>query len=266
MSKVIIGKGVDRKVLDIPEATPAGASQEDVDAALAAHVAAVDPHAGYQRESEKGQGDGYASLDGNAWVPPEQLGDNTPTGKTVLLGDQTWAHRTQYNQSTAAQGAVTSGNGLAADTYVAGSNISAIPSGALKVGSRYHLVANLVKGGFGTAGLVVNVRLGTLGTTGDTARATLTFTAQTAVADEGTLELWVTFRAVGATAVIQAVGQLRHRLTTTGLTNAGAVATQIATSAAFDVTGVTVMGISLNAGANGAVQMQLVQARLENLS
>jgi hypothetical protein len=39
---------------------------------LAAHVAAADPHTGYQRESEKGEQNGYAALDANTRVPTAQ--------------------------------------------------------------------------------------------------------------------------------------------------------------------------------------------------
>ena len=41
--------------------------------ALAAHVAAADPHTGYQRESEKGVANGYASLDSGILVPDAQI-------------------------------------------------------------------------------------------------------------------------------------------------------------------------------------------------
>jgi hypothetical protein len=43
------------------------------DAGLAAHVAASDPHTQYQKESEKGQASGYASLDGSGLVPDAQI-------------------------------------------------------------------------------------------------------------------------------------------------------------------------------------------------
>lgn len=41
--------------------------------AVAAHAAAADPHAGYQRESEKGVANGYASLGADGKVPSAQL-------------------------------------------------------------------------------------------------------------------------------------------------------------------------------------------------
>lgn len=46
---------------------------QDAAALLAAHTAAADPHTGYQRESEKGVANGYASLDGDGLVPESQL-------------------------------------------------------------------------------------------------------------------------------------------------------------------------------------------------
>jgi hypothetical protein len=54
----------------------------------AAHVAAADPHTGYQKESEKAAANGYASLDATTKVPFAQL----PTGaaaSTVAIGDHT---------------------------------------------------------------------------------------------------------------------------------------------------------------------------------
>lgn len=42
-------------------------------AAVAGHAAAGDPHTGYQLESEKGQANGYASLDSGGKVPSSQL-------------------------------------------------------------------------------------------------------------------------------------------------------------------------------------------------
>lgn len=40
---------------------------------LSSHVAAADPHTGYQKESEKGSANGYASLDAAGLIPVSQL-------------------------------------------------------------------------------------------------------------------------------------------------------------------------------------------------
>jgi mannitol/fructose-specific phosphotransferase system IIA component len=50
-----------------------GITQGDLDAALAAHTVAADPHAPYQKESEKTALSGYAALDGSGLVPLAEL-------------------------------------------------------------------------------------------------------------------------------------------------------------------------------------------------
>ncbi len=63
-------------------------------AAVATHEAASDPHTGYQKESEKGVANGYASLDGSTLVPVAQLGTGTPTGAKFLRDDRVFASPT----------------------------------------------------------------------------------------------------------------------------------------------------------------------------
>ena len=58
--------------------------------AVAAHEAAGDPHTGYQKESEKGVANGYASLGATGLVPIAQLGTGTPTGSKFLRDDGTF--------------------------------------------------------------------------------------------------------------------------------------------------------------------------------
>jgi len=167
-----------------------------------------------------------------------------------------------YNQSVAQQGA-----GFATDTYLTGSSIS-IPSGALKIGSRYHLIFDVSKTAAGTATPIITIRFGTNGTTADTARLTFTFLAQTAAADIGTFEVWVTFRTVGSgtSAVMQGTAQVRHRLQITGLQNLVSTTLQV-TSGGFDSTVAnSIIGASVNAGASAAWTVQLVQAELLNIN
>jgi len=175
--------------------------------------------------------------------------------------DQTAAGTaTQYNQSVAVQTpAVT-------DTYLVGSAI-AIPASSLKIGTRYHMIFNVSKTAAGLATPILNIRFGTAGTTGDAARCTLTFTAQTAAIDAGTFEVWTTFRTVGSgtSAVLQCVGQRSHGLSITGLGNLVSN-TILATSAGFDSTVAnSKIGASITSGTSAVWTIQLVQAELENL-
>lgn len=57
---------------------------------LAGHVAAADPHTGYQRETEKGAASGYASLGADTLVPQDQLGTGAQDGTKFLRDDGTW--------------------------------------------------------------------------------------------------------------------------------------------------------------------------------
>lgn len=169
----------------------------------------------------------------------------------------------QHNASVAQQ--AYSGN---SDTYLVGSDVT-IPTSRLQAKAKYRLRFDLAKTSTaGTAGIVVNVRIGTAGTTADTSRGTLTFASQTAVADEGQVDLTVVFRTIGAgtSAVIRSTALLDHRLAVTGLCNVNS-SVQSATSAGFDstVAGLKI-GVSMNVGASSVVNVNLVDAVLENLA
>ena len=57
---------------------------------IPAHVGDPDPHTQYQKESEKGQADGYASLDVGTKIPTVELGGAGASSSKYLRGDQTW--------------------------------------------------------------------------------------------------------------------------------------------------------------------------------
>ena len=171
-----------------------------------------------------------------------------------------WKQFARYNQSVSTPAA-----GFAADTYLAGSNITVA---GLQAGSRYHMVFEVSKTAAGLATPILTIRFGTNGSVADTARCTLTWTAQTAATDTGTFEVWVTFRTVGAgtAAVLQCVGQRRHGASITGLGTLVAE-TKNATSAGFDSTVAnSIIGTSVNGGASAAWTITLVQAELENIN
>ena len=56
---------------------------------IATHAAAADPHTGYQKESEKAQASGYASLGAGGLVPMAQLASGTPDGTKYVRDDGT---------------------------------------------------------------------------------------------------------------------------------------------------------------------------------
>lgn len=202
---------------------------------------------------------------GNGANSPNFVAPST-SGNVLTSDGTTWnssapSVRTLYNQSTANQGA-----GFAVDTYVTGSSVP-IPATGLRVGTRYHLIFEASKTAAGTAAPILSIRFGTLGSILDTARCTITFSAQTAVTDTGTFEVWVTFRTVGAgtSAVMQCVAQRRHGASVTGF---GTLVSQTlpATSAGFDSTvASSIIGVSANGGLLAAWTLTLVQAELENL-
>jgi hypothetical protein len=167
----------------------------------------------------------------------------------------------QVNSSTANQAFA------AVEAYVTGSDVL-IPANRLQAKSIYRARMQLTKtsttGSTGTP--IIAIKTGTAATTADTTRATLTFPAQTAVADSGFFDIYVTFRVVGASAVISASAVLDHGLPATGLVNTNTGLAK-AVSAAFDVTPAnTRIGFSFNGGASFAGNTDLVQAELMNLA
>jgi hypothetical protein len=164
--------------------------------------------------------------------------------------------------------AVAQQTGFAADTYLVGSSI-AIPAGRLQAKSIYRCRFNVVKTNAGTATPIIIVRIGTAGTTADTALCTLTWTAQTNVVDEGVYQIESIFRTVGSgsSAVLQTLGQLTHRLVATGLGNTAVSEPEIATSAGFNSTvASSIIGISVNGGTSAAFTIEYVTAELVNLA
>jgi hypothetical protein len=151
--------------------------------------------------------------------------------------------------------------GFTADTYLAGSVIT-VNAGDFTVGANYRCTFDMAKTG-GTATPIVTIRVGTAGTTSDTAVQTITWAAGTNVADTGTFEIRVNFRAVGASATVASFGQCNHNLAATGLTSTGASGNGTisnTTSSTFNSTAATKIGISFNGGASFGGTNNVVQA------
>ena len=151
----------------------------------------------------------------------------------------------------------------AADTYLAGSAVT-VPAGAWKVGSFYVCSFDMVKTGAGTAAFTITVRMGTLGTTGDAAIATIAFAVGTGVVDSGWFTVFGAFRTVGSgtSAVLATEATCAHALAATGLITTGASGFgQIsAISAGFNSTTQTIIGCSVNGGASFSGTNTIVQA------
>jgi hypothetical protein len=159
------------------------------------------------------------------------------------------------NRSTAAQGA-----GFAADTYLIGSSV---PLATPVVGATYILMFDMTKTAAGIAAGVLTVRIGTAGSTADTARCTFTFSAGTAATDTGVFTVMCTFRTVGAgtSAVLQGRAQLDSQ-PTTGLSSL--IHAAVSTSGGFDSTVAnSIIGASFNGGTSFSGTVQLVTAEMK---
>ena len=121
-------------------------------------------------------------------------------------------------------------------------------AGDFKAGGQYRCVFDMVKSA-GTGAIVITVRIGTAGTTGDTSRLTFTFGAGTSVADSGVFDVVVNWRSVGSgtSAVVQGICRGTHNLATTGLFNNAAGWVIIGTpSGGFNSSTATTIGLSFN--------------------
>lgn len=166
------------------------------------------------------------------------------------------------NQSSADQ-ATSAGT----DTYLAGSNF-AFPAGRIAVGTKFHWRVIATKTAAGTAAWSVMVRFGTAGTTSDTARCTLAqvTNVQTAAVDTGTWEVRSVVRGpIGGSCIVASGLEFQHHLATTGFSTVSGSDVYQHTSAAFDCTTVTNVGLSINPGASGVFTFQVVHGEAVNI-
>jgi len=158
-------------------------------------------------------------------------------------------------------------SGFASDAYLAGSGIGIGQAGGWAAGMIYNCVFDMTKTAAGTATPILTVRMGTTGTVADASIGTITFGAGTAAADTGVFEVQLAFRSVGGgtSAVVAGWASCAHHLAATGLTSTGASGTGIVTfsSAGFNSTTQTFLGLSLNGGASFAGTNVAVRSFLE---
>lgn len=155
---------------------------------------------------------------------------------------------------------------FATDTYLLGSAISA-PPGGFVAKARYYCCFDMVKTAAGIAQFTITLRIGTAGTTADTAICTFAFAAGTAAIDTGTFEVFATFQTVGSgtSAVVSGVAYCGHALAATGLISTGAAGQgQIANqSSGFNsTTAGLIIGLSVNGGASFSGTNNVVQTEL----
>lgn len=197
------------------------------------------------------------------------------TGQAVIFVDSTASilaikdasgvvSASSKNAAIANQGA-----GFATDTYLTNSDIL-IPSWGMQAKTVFKWTVIATKTAAGVATPIYNIRIGSLRTTGDTTRLTLTGPAQTAIVDKGILTIIVTVRSVGASGVIQGNASWQHTGTAasstigTGFANDGSGHVD-GTSAGFDNSnlGGSYIGLSINGGASASWTVTQVRAEAQ---
>lgn len=144
-----------------------------------------------------------------------------------------------------------------ADTYLSGSSLNI--STRIQVGSIFRWKLIFSKSAAGIATPIFNVRVGTAGSVADSAKATFTGVAQTAVIDKGWADIEVICRDASATGNISCAMRFQHNLTTTGLAIQAQEQLFQATSGATDFTASgLIIGLSVNPGASGVWTFQTV--------
>ena len=150
-------------------------------------------------------------------------------------------------------------------TYLTGSAL-AIPSGKMQIGSMFRWKFNMTKTAAGVAASTIDIRIGTNGTTADTARLTFTKPAGTAVVDEAWCEVVMTVRGpLSASGIVVGTFNMTHNLQITGHAIIPCVVATVVSSA-FDVTIASlIVGLTITTGAADAITIQHVQSEVINV-
>ena len=208
-------------------------------------------------------------------VLDNQVVPGTPAaGKTILFMhsvSKTMGVKDDSGRTNMLAGAIRNWNTAdvtanAADTYVTGSSLT-VPAGLLmQVGTAWRWRISMTKTGAGVAAPVWIIRVGTAGTTADTARVTFTQVAlQTAVIDAGVVDITAILRNVGAAGVMAGALRMNHVLAITGFSTLSTNVQQV-TSAGFDTTvASSIIGLSVNPGAAGVWTLQVVDSEMVNI-
>lgn len=150
-------------------------------------------------------------------------------------------------------------------TYLAGSAI-AVPVGKLQIGTVLSWTFDMTKTAAGSASSVIDIALGTNGTTTDTAVVSFTKPAGTAAADAAFVTITAVVRGpLSASGVIVGNFQMTHNLAATGHAQIPCVVVTTV-SGSVDVTVASLIaGLCITTGASDAITIQAVTAAAENL-
>lgn len=153
----------------------------------------------------------------------------------------------------------------ATTAYLTGSNVT-VPSTGLQVGTVFKYRISVSKTAAGTAANTFHWRLGTAGTTADTALLSFALPTATAAIDVAFIDITVTVRGpLGASAIAVGHLALTHNLASTGFATIPCVNIQ-ATSAAFATTTASLIaGLSCTTAASTVLTFKIVTAETENL-
>jgi hypothetical protein len=150
-----------------------------------------------------------------------------------------------------------------AEIYLTGSALT-IPSHLLQVGTTLRWRGVLTKTA-GTAAPVFIIRLGTAGTTSDTARHTFTgFATPSSATDTAWVDIEMIVRTIGAAAT--SVGSIRmaHQLAATGFANLDHAVQTVSTGTFDSTVAALIAGVTFNHSTAGAGNIEQVTAELVN--
>lgn len=153
--------------------------------------------------------------------------------------------------------------GASTTAYLTGSSL-AIPQTLLKAGIVLRWQVSVGKSSAATATETIAIRFGTAATASDTARNSFTGDTETAAADEAIDTIQATIRGpIGASCVVEAFWMRDSNLNTTGFSNTTRKAqVRVATSAAFDITAATYVGLSIQTGASHSLTVRQVVSEM----
>lgn len=160
------------------------------------------------------------------------------------------------------------GQSISATTaYVTGSSIL-VPSGLLQVGTFFKWRFSATKTAAGTtAGCAIIVKVGTLGTTGDTSLLTFTMGTPTGVVDTAMFDVMAVVRTIGAgtSAVMGGVMSMSHNLSATGFSTLPGETIR-ATSAGFNSTTASlIVGLTITTTALSVWSVEDLTVTVNNL-